>query len=97
MANEFFTAWISKYALTEGIRAWRVRDCGNDMVQVIKDDGQPGWGYFHKGDWHRTHGDAAIKANRMRLRKIISVKKQLTKLEALSFSPPTRATPGDQP
>ena len=83
--ERMFTVWVSKYALTEGVRAWRVRDCGHGMVQTIKDDGSPGWGYFHKGDWHETREEAAVKAEQIRLRKIISVKKQLAKLEALSF------------
>lgn len=87
MKGEFFTAWISKYALTEGIRAWRVVDCGSDMVQTIAADGSRGWGYFHKGDWHATYEEAAARAEAMRLRKIASVKKQLTKLETLSFTP----------
>jgi hypothetical protein len=88
MTDRMFTAWISKYALTEGVTARRVlrTRTSDDMVQDVKPDGSPGWGYFHKGDWHLTRDDAAAKAEQMRLRKINSVKKQLARLEALSFT-----------
>jgi hypothetical protein len=78
--------WISKYALTEGIRAKRVEFCGDGMVVEITPEGGRGWGYFHKGDWHIDRSDAEAKAEIMRQRKIVSVKKQLARLEALSFS-----------
>jgi mRNA degradation ribonuclease J1/J2 len=89
-SDKIVNAWISKYALTEGIRAKRVQLCGDGMVVEITPDGARGWGYFHKGDWHLDRGDAEAKAEVMRQRKVASVKKQLTRLEALSFSPQER-------
>jgi hypothetical protein len=86
MSGEIITAWVSKYALTEGVRAHRVKTCGSDMVNLLKPDGSSGWGYLHKGDWHLTKDAADQKAEQMRLRKIASVKKQLARLEALSFT-----------
>ena len=88
--GEIITAWVSKYALTEGVKAHRVQICGGDMVNALKPDGSAGWGYLHKGDWHRTKAEADAKAEIMRQRKIASVKKQLARLEALSFSSPAR-------
>jgi hypothetical protein len=86
--DDIINVWVSKYALTEGVRAHRARVCGEDMVNILKPDGSPGWGYLHKGSWHLSKDEADQKAEQMRQRKIASVKKQLAKLEALSFSSP---------
>lgn len=84
--GDIINAWISKYALTDGVCARRVEFCGDDMVNDLKPDGSRGWGYFHKGDWHLSKADADQKAEQTRQRKIASVKKQLARLEALTFT-----------
>ena len=85
MTKKIINVWGTKYALTEGVKSYRVELCGGDMVNILKPDGRPGWGYLHKGDWHLSKDDAERKAEQMRQRKIVSVKKQLTRLEALTF------------
>ncbi|MCK9549193.1 hypothetical protein [Aquamicrobium sp.] len=76
--REKITVWISKYALSAGIEHKVVEDCGGDMV---KDR----WSYFHKGQWHHDRADAVAKAEKMRQRRISSLKKQISKLEAMKF------------
>jgi len=79
--------YITKYALTKGI-------IDADAEQPLKDS--PGFisvkfgGYsnnFHgEGkEWHRSLASAEFKANQMRLAKIVSMKKQIKKLEEMTF------------
>lgn len=81
--KERFTAYITKYALTEGI---------------FEAEGEESNGYFYYGkggydrnqacpeDWHRTREEAVARAEDMRKRKIASLKKSIAKMEALRFS-----------
>ena len=78
--------WITKYALTEGIQEIEAddRSGGDGMVKRIDAD----WGpYFHgEGkEWHRSRDAAVVRAEAMRQAKIKSVKKQLERLERMTF------------
>ncbi len=93
--------FISKYALSEGIQEfdaetyvpWEVSSVGKTfedipagqrMVSVkIKYGSQN----FHgEGtEWHRTLAEAQVRADKLRLARIVSLKKQIKKLEVLSF------------
>ena len=44
--------------------------------------------YFHGDEWHTDANSALTKANDMKLRKIASLKKQLAKVEAMTFLVP---------
>jgi hypothetical protein len=90
-----FIAWVSKYALTEGVYAARVQDCGDGMVNLLRPDGSSGWGYLHgEGkEWHRTREGAEERAEVLRGNKIKSLKKQIARLEGLSFSSPNQQAP----
>ena len=76
-------AWVTKYALTNGIL---VR---NGTHLTTEDETE----YFYEGplfarwniDAFATEEKAIDRANDMRLRKIESLKKQIRKLEALKF------------
>lgn len=74
--------WITKYALTTGIRKTeaRVSTVSEKMVVV------GGSVCHHKPDWHKTFQDANERAEEMRTRKIASLRKQIAKLESLSFA-----------
>ena len=77
--------WISKYALTSGIKECDVRDCGDGMVA----DGNRASVFFYHGEgceWHRSKEAALSRAREMRFVKIVSLKKQIAKLEAMDFS-----------
>ncbi len=77
--------YVTKYALTKGIQrygraTWKVES----MIRVdIKD--QFFGRYFDKPDWHTTYAEAVARAEQMRVDKLNSLRKQLAKLEALTF------------
>lgn len=76
--------WISKYALTDGVKAadWDGRVSAGGYVEPA---GHSAWAMFKLGkDAHETEADARKEAEAMRLAKIASLKKQLAKLEAMA-------------
>lgn len=81
------TFWISKYALTKGIYPAKCEEPSPSTPGLIV--GHSGrWSEYYHGegrDWHRTEADAIAKAETMRTRKIDSLRKQIDKLEKLSF------------
>lgn len=80
--------WISKYALTRGIfeiEAERCESIDPDMIAQVSVRYQTT--YHGEGkEWHLTKEAAIERANRMRDDKIISLQKQMTKLNKLTFS-----------
>jgi hypothetical protein len=79
-------AYITKHALTKGIYTVEIETdnvSSFDMDEILCFKGN----YFiGKGvEWHLTKEAAINKAEEMRLKKIASLKKQLAKMEALSF------------
>lgn len=83
MKNEDITAWVTKYALTDGIQkvSGTVRhETSSDMLSRV--------GFrecLHGNDWHRTPEAALARAEEMRKNKIASLKKSIAKLEAMTF------------
>lgn len=74
--------WITKWALTIGIFS----------ESVVIDDEYPGMiktkhGYVHGvgRDWHTSIESAKAQAERVRVKKIASLKKQIAKLEDMRF------------
>ena len=87
MEDEKIVAWVTKYALSEGIQTLRGFVCHRISSDMFVCKGNPfGW---HGKDWHRTPEAAIARAEEMRLAKIESLKKSIKKLEALQFSAPT--------
>jgi hypothetical protein len=79
------TVWITKYALSWGILCVEdAIDVGDDMLKCPSIDP---YTYFHTEgkDWHRDEASAKVRAEEMRIAKIASLKKQLTKLEKMTF------------
>jgi len=79
-----FTAWVTKYALTEGIMKMQVQDCFDTspaMVEKINGGSQ----YYHGKDWHRTPEAAVARAKEMRAAKLKSIDKNRAKIAALDF------------
>ena len=91
MKREKITAWITKYALTEGITVEEGEVC-SDISDTMFSYGN-GMNSAHGNDWHRTPEAALAMAEEMRLAKIVSVKKQLSRLECMTFKAPNTATP----
>lgn len=74
----------TKYALTQGIQELEAEECGNGLVRVSAE-----WSYYlHKEgkEWHKTIGSAVKIAEEMRLKKIASLKKNLSKYENMYFN-----------
>lgn len=84
--TERFTAYITKYALTSGIKQVEVEDCFDSAPDMIREVAERFPAYYHGDDWHRTREEAVQRAEEMRKAKIASVKKQLARLEKLSFA-----------
>jgi hypothetical protein len=75
--------WITKYALSTGIREAEVEESVSSLRMVV---GKAGEFYHGEGkEWHRTEEAARVRANEMVQAKIASLKKQLVKLEAMKF------------
>lgn len=79
-----FTAWITKYALTTGVLRKQVE---SDGVGLAVDRSNRLTGYYHgEGrQWHRTRDGAIAKAKELRDAKIKALRKQIAKLEAMTF------------
>ena len=80
--------WISKYALSTGIKEIDV-EWDPDFPTMLTDrSGSLAQNYHGEGrDWHRTRDGAVRIAREMRLKKIASLQKQISKLEKLRFEP----------
>lgn len=75
-------AYITKYALTEGIQE-KEGDISKSYPTMFRGEGFGNT--FHGKDWHLNREDALKQAEAMRLKKIASLKKQIQKLENLKF------------
>ena len=80
--------WVTKYALTSGIRDVEVEVC-SDIDPDMVTETVPGFvaNHYHgKGrEWHETRDGAIARADKMRQKKIAALKKQIAKLEAMKF------------
>jgi len=75
--------FISKYALTRGIYEEKGAISKIDEFRFYaKDSFHDG---FSKDEWHKTRGEAVARAEEMRKKKLASLHKQISKLEALKF------------
>lgn len=72
--------WISKYALSKGIKECDMRVVGGWACSMS--------GAYYKlwRDAHETKEQAISAAEEMRIKKIESIKKQIAKLEKMTFS-----------
>lgn len=78
-----FKAYITKYALSNGITEIDAEDCFYISPDMIKDAHQSA--AYHANEWHRTLEAAQQRAEQMRVAKISSLRKQIAKLEKLRF------------
>ena len=73
--------WITKYAMSgKGvIPCEEARTTSLDTMVAV------GSNCIHKNDWHSTPEAAIARAEEMRTKKVASLKKQIAKLDAMSF------------
>lgn len=83
--EETIEAWITKYALTQGIKKLPVKRSEKFPDVVTHKPENRFTEYFHKGQWHLDYEAAVAKAEDARKRRIASLKKQIKRLEALRF------------
>lgn len=77
--------YITKYALTRGVYAIDCRITNRDMAVAETGRYTDFNIYFHKGDWFHTREEALAKAQEMRDKKILSLNKQIIKLQSLNL------------
>lgn len=78
--------WITKYALTAGIKVHKAKEEPRDGHVVVHDrSGLNGWSMFFGKEWHLSEEEAIKRAEQMRSDKIASLQKQIEKLNRLSF------------
>jgi hypothetical protein len=75
--------YVTRYALTEGIQKKKACRVVGEIV-LCSDPGHLD-AYFHRPDWHETLAEAKAHAEKMRVKKIASLEKQLERLKALNF------------
>ena len=76
--------WITKYALFSGIREIEAEDRGRGLISDAPMN--PRFISHYSGrEWHCTEAAAKVRAEEMRVAKIASLRKQIAKLEKLTF------------
>jgi hypothetical protein len=80
--------WVTQYALTQGIFECEAMTCltSDPTGKMVKKVGGTYMEIFHKPHWHETREAAVARAEEMRKNKISSLKKSITKMEALKFT-----------
>ena len=79
--EETITAWVTKYALTEGV----VKVLGKVNSEYSKMLNF-GWSFYaNNQEWFRCEQDALDRAATMRANKIKSLEKQLAKMRVLKI------------
>lgn len=79
------TIFVSKYALSSGIQRFDNAEESHTPTMVVVRSERGSLDCFHNDEWHLTEEDAKQRAEDMRIKKIASLKKQIAKLEKLSF------------
>lgn len=83
--GEWFSAWITKYALSQGVFVERVEQCEtDDMVRKV---GAAFQTFYHRPDWHRTEAEAVARVRVMVAAKRKALAKQAARLDALEKDP----------
>jgi len=75
------TIYVTKYALTKGIKSGEAVISPNGVASLVEDK----YNLFHEKDYSFTMEEAKKKANEMKKRKIESLTKNLKKLESMEF------------
>lgn len=75
--------WITKYALTSGIIETEIIKSG--PIYTVFENDLFLYTYDREKDWHTSYAGAKSRAEKMRQKKIASLKKQIEKLEGMKF------------
>lgn len=77
--------YVTKYALSLGIIERELVSEKGTMAEVKWPGGMNGVFYLHGKDWHRTRVEAVAHAEKMRLKKVASLRKQIAAMEKLKW------------
>lgn len=80
--------YITRWALTKGIlEVPESRARFNDDGWIVADRPDTPWlsGFFSPIEWYRSKEEAIARAEKMRDKKIASLKKQIAKLKEMEF------------
>lgn len=80
------TVFVTKWWLGRGIVEVET-ETPLDQTMIFVKGTQGPWGdyYVHKPYWHASQGEAGLHAEKLRLKRVASLKKQLDKLDKMSF------------
>lgn len=81
--KQLVTVWVTKYALSSGIKKEEAELAGEKFVVVKNKNSFDS--YYHNNDFWFTEHEAKAHAEQMRVKKIASLQKQIKKLEQLKF------------
>lgn len=78
--------FITKYALSSGIEEIDIPAHPSEDGYLSHTQANP-WRqhFYNSNEWHRSEADAVARAEEMRTKKISSLKKQIAKLEKMTF------------
>ncbi len=81
------TVWVTKYALTDGIKECEIDESvTRESVYIWATwPGGTRSNLYRQSEAYRVKDDALAHAERMREKKIKSLRKQIEKLEAMTF------------
>lgn len=86
MEYEKVRAWVTRYALSDGVYMVEGDVCHGICSTMLKWRVKSGGtATAHGKGWHRTPEAALARAEEMRIAKIESLKKSIKKMEALQF------------
>jgi len=77
--------WVVKHLFSRGIIEVTGEMTESGAISI--EDKKSAWSYshYHKGEWYSTQEEAIKKAEEMKARKLASLRKQIAKIEAMSF------------
>ena len=82
--------FITKYALTQGIFEVEVDECEGSPGLVA--DQSRYTSHYRRPDWHLTREEAADRARVMQATKLGALRRQIRKIEAMTFDAPNQET-----
>ncbi len=78
--------WNTKYCLTNGITAHEVKDEYSNMVVIPATDKSYQICLHGEGkEWHKSRSSAVVRAEEVKIKKLISLDKQTKKISAIKF------------
>ena len=77
--------WVTKYALTQGIIEVDADASETNGMASYRPDAKSAINYVHGNDWWARKEDALLRAEEMRIKKLLSLDRQMKKISALTF------------